>query len=306
MRLSDDNICAYHKKALPLCLKRVKYCYLPPMKLLTANRANKLLYNFLKVNKLSGNVLLPANVCPDVVKTLHHAGLSTTFVDLQVDNLCINQEVVLAEAKEASMLLFVHTYGIEHDFYAFFEQVREQNPDIVIVDDKCLCLPDLDVKDSPADLVLYSTGERKMVNLGGGAIGYLADQWEYDEVRVEESELLSNELWLLDPKQLYMKMDAIIAHKEKLNTIYRALLPEAIQLPDAYQHWRFHILVPNQQEVLAALAAECIPVDSTYPAQDEACVVASNLHMLAIPLYNDKHLTQEQATRACEIIKECL
>ena len=276
------------------------------MKLLTANRANKLLYNFLKVNNLSGNVLLPANVCPDVVKTLHHAGLTTTFVDLQVDNLCINQEAVLAMAKEASMLLFVHTYGIEHDFYAFFEQVREQNPDIIIVDDKCLCLPDLDVKDSAADLVLYSTGENKMINLGGGAIGYLADQWEYDEVRVEESELLSNELWLLDPKQLYMKMDAIIAHKEKLNTIYRAMLPEAIQLPDAYQHWRFNILVPNQEQVLAALAAEGIPADCAYPSQDEACVVASNLHTLSVNLYNDKHLTPDQATRACEIIKRCL
>ena len=276
------------------------------MKLLTANRANKLLYNFLKVNNLSGNVLLPANVCPDVVKTLHHAGLSTTFVDLQVDNLCIHQEAVLRLAREASMLLFVHTYGIEHDFYSFFEQVREQNPDIVIVDDKCLCLPDLDVKDSAADLVLYSTGENKMINLGGGAIGYLADQWEYDEVRVEESELLSNELSLLDPKQLYMKMDAIIAHKEKLNTIYRAMLPEAIQLPDAYQHWRFNILVPNQEQVLAALAAEGIPADCAYPSQDEACVVASNLHTLSVNLYNDKHLTPDQATRACEIIKECM
>ena len=276
------------------------------MKLLTANRANKLLYNFLKVNNVSGNVLLPANICSDVVKTLQYAGLTTTFVDLQVDNLCINQEAVLAMAKEASMLLFVHTYGIEHDFYAFFEQVREQNPDIVIVDDKCLCLPDLDVKDSAADLVLYSTGENKMINLGGGAIGYLADQWEYDEVRVEESELLSNELWLLDPKQLYMKMDAIIAHKEKLNTIYRAMLPEAIQLPDAYQHWRFNILVPNQEQVLAALAAEGIPADCAYPSQDEACVVASNLHTLSVNLYNDKHLTPDQATRACEIIKRCL
>ena len=276
------------------------------MKLLTANRANKLLYNFLKVNNLSGNVLLPANVCPDVVKTLHHAGLSTTFVDLQVDNLCIHQEAVLRLAREASMLLFVHTYGIEHDFYSFFEQVREQNPDIVIVDDKCLCLPDLDVKDSAADLVLYSTGENKMINLGGGAIGFLAEKWQYDEVRVEESELLSNELWLLDPKQLYMKMDAIIAHKEKLNTIYRAILPEAIQLPDAYQHWRFNILVPNQEQVLAALAAEGIPADCAYPSQDEACVVASNLHTLSVNLYNDKHLTPDQATRACEMIKECL
>ena len=272
------------------------------MKLLTANRATKLLYNFLKVNNISGNVLLPANICPDVVKTLHYAGMTTTFIDLQVETLCINQEAVLAAAKDASMLLFVHTYGIEHDFYAFFEQVREQNPNIIIVDDKCLCLPDLEVKDSAADLVLYSTGEKKMVNLGGGAIGYLADKWEYDEVEVEESDLLSNELWLLDPKQLYMKMDAIIAHKEKLNTIYRAMLPEAIQLPDAYQHWRFNILVPNKQQILDALAAEDIPAESVYPALDGACVVANNLHALAINLFNDKRQTQEQAIRACEII----
>lgn len=276
------------------------------MKLLTANRANKILYNFLKVNNISGNVLLPANICSDVVKTLQYAGLTTTFVDLQVDNLCINQEAVLAMAKEASMLLFVHTYGIEHDFYTFFEQVREQNPDIVIVDDKCLCLPDLDVKDSAADLVLYSTGENKMINLGGGAIGFLAEKWQYDEVEVQGCDCLSNELWLLDPKQLYMKMDAIIAHKEKLNTIYRAMLPEAIQLPDAYQHWRFNILVQNKQQILDALAAEDIPAESLYPALDNDCVVANNLHAYVINLFNDKHLTPDQATRACEIIKECL
>ena len=276
------------------------------MKLLTANRATKLLYNFLKVNNISGKVLLPANICPEVVKTLHYAGMTTQFVDLQVETLCIHQEAVLTAAKDASMLLFVHTYGIEHDFYTFFEQVREQNPDIIIVDDKCLCLPDLEVKDSAADLVLYSTGERKLVSLGGGAIGYLAYQWEYDEVEVEESELLSNELRLLDPKQLYMRMDTVIAHKEKLNSIYRAMLPEAMQLPDAYQHWRFNILVPNKDQILAALAAEDIPAESPSPTQDEACVVASNLHTLAIQLYNDKRLTQEQAMRACEIICERL
>lgn len=276
------------------------------MKLLTANRATKLLYNFLKVNNITGKVLLPANICPEVVKTLHYAGMTTQFVDLQVETLCIHQEAVLTAAKDASMLLFVHTFGIEHDFYTFFEQVREQNPDIIIVDDKCLCLPDLEVKDSAADLVLYSTGERKLVSLGGGAIGYLADQWEYDEVEVEESELLSNELWLLDPKQLYMKMDTIIAHKEKINAIYRAMLPEAMQLPDAYQHWRFNILVPNKEQVLAALAAEDIPAESPSPALDEACMVASNLHTLAIHLLNDKRLTQEQAVRACEIICELL
>ena len=261
------------------------------MKLLTANRANKLLYNFIKVNRIAGKVLLPANVCPDVVKTLEFAGLQIQFLDLQAETLCMNQEVALREAKDANMLIFVHTYGIEYEFTAFFQQLREVNPDLIIVDDKCLCLPDLDVKDSAADLVLYSTGEKKMVNLGGGAIGYLADQWEYDEVAVEGCDCLSNELWLLDPKQLYLKMDTIIAHKEKLNTIYRANLPEHIQLPDAFQHWRFNILVQNKEEILAALQAKGLAAESVYASQSEECLLASNLHAYVINLYNDKSFT---------------
>ena len=276
------------------------------MKLLTANRANKLLYNFIKVNNITGKVLLPANVCPDMVKTLAFAGMQPQFLDLQAETLCMDQQAALDYAKEASMLIFVHTYGLEVEFSAFFQQLREQNPDMIIVDDKCLCLPDLDVKDSAADLVLYSTGEKKMVNLGGGAIGYLADKWEYDEVSVEGCDCLSNELWLLEPKQLYLKMDTIIAHKEKLNTIYRAMLPETIQLPDAFQHWRFNILVQNKQEILAALAAEGLVADSIYPAQDASCLVANNLHAYVINLYNDKLFTLEQAERVCEIILECI
>ena len=276
------------------------------MKLLTANRANKLLYNFIKVNNITGKVILPANVCPDMVKTLAFAGMQPQFLDLQAETLCMDQQAALACAKEASMLIFVHTYGLEVEFSAFFQQLRDQNPDLIIVDDKCLCLPDLDVKDSAADLVLYSTGEKKMVNLGGGAIGYLADKWEYDEVPVEGCDCLSNELWLLDPKQLYLKMDTIIAHKEKLNTIYRSMLPETIQLPDAFQHWRFNILVQNKQEILAALAAEGLVADSLYPAVDASCLVANNLHAYVINLYNDKLFTLEQAERACEIILECI
>ena len=272
------------------------------MKLLTANRANKLLYNFIKVNNIAGKVLLPANVCPDVVKTLQFAGLSVQFLDLQAETLCMNQEVALREAKDANMLIFVHTYGIEYEFTAFFQQLREVNPDLIIVDDKCLCLPDLDVKDSAADLVLYSTGEKKMVNLGGGAIGYLADKWQYDEIAVEGCDCLSNELWLLDPKQLYLKMDTIIAHKEKLNTIYRANLPEAIQLPDAFQHWRFNILVQNKEEILAALQAGGLAAESVYASQSEECLLASNLHAYVINLYNDKSFTLEQAEKVCEVI----
>ena len=51
------------------------------MKLVTANRANKILYNFIQANNITGKVLLPVNICTDVVATLQYAGLELEFVD---------------------------------------------------------------------------------------------------------------------------------------------------------------------------------------------------------------------------------
>ena len=276
------------------------------MKLLTANRAKKILYNFVKTNNISGKVLLPANICESVAKVLLYAGMDIHFVDIQVNNLCIDQLTVLQLAPSAAMLLFVHTYGVEDDFYEFFAQVKEVNPNIIIVDDKCLCLPDLNVDETPADIVLYSTGAKKMVELGGGAIGYIADQWEYDEVEVEPNEYLNNDTWLLDTKQLYIKMDAMISHKEKLNAIYREMLPVSIQLPAQYQHWRFNILTDKKYEILKALFAEGLFASNHYQSHSLDCPIANNLHNYVVNLFNDQYYTKEQAIRTCEIINSII
>ena len=276
------------------------------MKLVTANRANKILFNFIKVNHITGKVILPANICVDVVNTLRYAGLELVFVDVQANNLCIDQSSVLQLAPTAVMLLFVHTYGVEDDFYEFFAQVKEANPNIIIVDDKCLCMPDLNVDESPADLVLYSTGAKKMVELDGGAIGYIASQWEYDEVEVEPNDYLSNEKWLLDTKQLYIKMDAMVSHKEKLNAIYRDMLPASIQLPTQYQHWRFNILTDKKDEILKALFAEGLFASNHYKSHSLDCPIATNLHNYVVNLFNDQYYTQEQAFRTSEIINSII
>lgn len=276
------------------------------MKLVTAYRANKILFNFIEVNHITGKVILPANICVDVVNTLRYAGLELVFVDVQANNLCINQSSVLQLAPSAAMLLFVHTYGVEDEYHEFFAQVKEVNPNIIIVDDKCLCLPDLNVDKTLADIVLYSTGAKKMVELGGGAIGYIADQWEYDEVQVEPNEYLNNEQWLLDTKQLYIKMDAMISHKEKLNAIYRENLPESIQLPAQYQHWRFNILTDKKDEILKALFAEGLFASNHYQSLSPDCPIANNLHNYVINLFNDQYYTEEQAVKTCEIINNIL
>lgn len=276
------------------------------MKLVTAYRANKILYNFIKVNNITGKVILPANICTDVVNTLRYAGLELEFVDIQADNLCLNQSIVIQTAPYAVMLLFVHTYGVENEYHEFFAQVKLANPNIVIVDDKCLCLPNLNADNTPADLVLYSTGTKKMVDLGGGAIGHIADKWKYNEIEMAPNEYLRNELWLLDKKQLYAKMDAIIAHKERLNTIYRTNLPQTIQLFSAYQHWRFNILTENKDEILKALFAEGLFASNHYHSISNSYIIANNLHSHVLNLFNDQYYTEEQAFKTCGIINRFL
>jgi hypothetical protein len=145
-----------------------------------------------------------------------------------------------------------------------------------------------------------------MVELGGGSIGYIADQWEYDEIEVEPNDYLTNEKWLLDTKQMYIKMDAMISHKEKLNAIYRDMLPASIQLPAQYQHWRFNILTDKKEQILQALFAENLFASGHYESQCENCSVASNLNRYIINLFNDGYITVEQAKNICDIINKQL
>ena len=226
------------------------------------------MFNFIKSNHLTGTVILPANICPDVVETLRYAGNPLYFVDIDAHTLCMDWQQVQAVAKDAAAILAVHTYGIEDDFNEQFAALRAINPSIAIIDDRCLCMPELDEPNS-TDMVLYSTGEKKQVELGAGGLGYVADGWNYDEVEVPENDVLTNETWTLDEKILLAKMDAVIKHKERLNAIYRKNLPASIQLPAPYQHWRFHIIVPNKDEILKALFDAGLFASGHYKPQAE-------------------------------------
>ena len=260
------------------------------------------MFNFLKSNDLKGKVIIPANICPDVVDTLHYAGNPLRFVDIDAHTLCLNWQQVQSIAKDAAAVLAVHTYGFEDDFNELFAALRAINPDIAIIDDRCLCMPELNEPNSIADLMLYSTGEKKQVELGAGGIGYVADGWRYEEMMVPENDVLTNETWILDEKALLAKMDAVIKHKEKLNAIYRKNLPASIQLPAPYLHWRFHIIVPNKDEILKAIFDAGLFASGHYKPQAEGCTVSTNLYSHVINLFNDFYFTEDQAKAVCEIV----
>ena len=275
------------------------------MKQVFAYRANKILYNFIYSNNIKGTVLLPSNICKDVVEVLEYAGLTLKFLDISNDTLCIDENLIKENINSASLLLFVHTYGTEHCFNYLFKELKSINPSLVIVDDKCLCMPDLTLKESSADLVLYSTGEKKQIDLGNGGIGYVSKYYKYEEIEIKESSCLTNELWKLDKNLFEIKKQEVISHKEKLNAIYFENLSGVNQLPIDFQNWRFNILTDKKEQVLKALFAEGLFASSHYKTHADT-INADNLHKNVINLFNDSYYTAEQALRTCEIINKII
>ena len=277
-------------------------------KLVTAYRASKILYNFLKSNqeRIDAPFLIPANVCSNVPETLDEAGVKYRFVDIDARTLCMDEKYVLEHAKEISGIVMVHTYGVEFGFEEFNQQLREKNPAILIVDDRCLCMPSFEEETYDADLVLYSFSEKKQVNLGKGSMAYVSENVRYDECPIPAQSFLTNEEWTLNEGQVLAAMDAAIAHKEKLNAIYRKALPKNIQLPEAYQHWRFNILVPNKEVMMQAIFDAGLFASGHYAPQSDECPVAAKLHEHVINLFNDEYVTEEQAIRTCEVINGVL
>lgn len=269
-------------------------------------RANKILFNFLRSNHLQGKVILPANICHDVVETLLYAGYTLQFVDINAQTLCMEWKQAIALAKDACAILFVHTYGVEDDYSDFFAAARKENPKIAIIDDRCLCFPCLDLVQTDADLVLYSTGEKKQVDLGEGGIGYVADGWKYEDIRLAENAVLKNDTWTPNKAEIEKKMDEVIRHKEKLNAIYRRSIAKRYRLQDPYQHWRFNIWVPNKGEILKTIFDSGLFASGHYAVQGGDCPVATNLHAIVINLFNDFYFTEKQAQEVCEVINSKL
>lgn len=274
------------------------------MRRVVSYRANKILYNFLRSNQLQGTIVLPANICPDVVETLQYAGYVLQYVDIDSRTLVMDWKQAMQYVDEACAILCVHTYGIEDDFTEIFDSFKALNPNIAIIDDQCLCIPDLSLQESSADLILYSTGGKKQIDLGKGGIGYVSSQWRYEDIEIHDNAPLINEEWFFDESAVIRRIDAIIKHKERINKIYRNNLPQNIQLPEKYQHWRFNILVPNKEIILKAIFDAGLFASGHYASMSRECLIATNLHQYVINLFNDFYFTESQAEQVCEIINQ--
>jgi hypothetical protein len=312
------------------------------MKILQAPRASTILYNVLTSQKQSKPWLMPANICPIVPITFMKAHVPFEFVDISAETLHmdLDQAAALIERREYGGLLYAHTYGDQSTPDDFFGFAKSLDPDFLIVDDRCLCVPDFDTS-SPADVVLFSTGHAKIVDLGFGGYAMMRGDLPYQPESLPFSPAAHHELeasyktairerslfeyydtdwlqtdadlpdWNSYQRQIQEGLKPSLAHRRRLNEIYASRLPMQIQLPPEYQMWRFNIRVRHKQNILNSIFENNLFASSHYSSlagimSEGRAPAAEALADEVINLFNDHHFTAEMAEHACDVILKAL
>jgi hypothetical protein len=314
------------------------------MRILQAPRASAILYNLLVSRADSRPWLIPANICPIVPLTFFKACLPFEFVDMSVQTLHMDPDRAegLIKTRKYGGLLYAHTYGEASTPDDFFKTVKSKYPDVFLLDDRCLCIPDTEPPRNPtADLILYSTGYAKIVELNRGGYAFIGEEANYqafhlpfvqkdlddlefaykravgDRVKFEYRDgnwLETNAdlpAWYDYRRQIENNLPVSLQHRAEINAVYSERLPEEIRLPKAYQTWRFNIRVKDRPRILDAIFAAGLFASSHYASlagimSDGRAPVAESLTDEAINLFNDRHFTIPQAEKVCEIILENL
>ncbi len=314
------------------------------MQILQAPRASAILYNFLTSAQEKHPWLLPANICPIVPITFLKAGVPFEFVDISARTLHMDLDQAEARVRERKFggLLYAHTYGEASTPNDFFEPLKRKYPELVILDDRCLCVPNLRADPAnKADVQLYSTGYAKIVELNFGGYAFARDGIDYqpahlvfhprhyEEMEASYKQALTRRTrfvyrdsdwldtvspvpaWQVYQQKIQTYLVRSLEQRASLNQIYASLLPQEIQLPGKFQIWRFHIRVKNKQHILDGIFSSGLFASSHYASladimgEDQA-PCAEELAGSVINLFNDQHFTSDQAERTCKIILENL
>lgn len=309
----------------------------------SANRACSLLYCYVK-QQSKGVWLLPVNVCPVVPLTLCLLGVKFIFIDISKQTLCVDiqkcVELLKSHTEKIVGIVYVRTYGFLSDTTIDFSTLRAYNPQLTIIDDRCLCIPGDTVNSFGADMVLYSTGHCKQIDLGGGGLAFSrlpikkvnSNDLMYDGTDEEalykkaysEHKILTAmpKGWLrlgpyTEPHQyiniINERIPLRIAQRERLNNIYQCNLPSSIQFPKAYQAWRFNILIPKnkKQKILDAIFEAGLFASSHYHSANrlfDNChfINSDQLFSQVVNLFNDDNYSETKAYKTCEVINMVL
>lgn len=315
------------------------------MKTVLAPRASAILYDILRSRPHRQPFLLPANICPIVPLTFMKAGTPIEFVDISPASLSLDlhrvEEILASSGGRYAGVLYAHTYGDPTTPNEFFRSVKDRWPEVLVIDDRCLCVPELEPTDSAADARLYSTGYAKIVDAGFGGYAFLQDALAYHrhELAFDAKELQRAEAayktaidgggsfqyhdsdWLqtdapmpswseyvVRVKQL---LPGSLAHRTQINAVYNSLIPVDVQLGAPFQAWRYNLRLPRKEAALRAIFEAGLFASSHYPSLagimgEGTGSHASELHRTVVNLFNDHHYTVPMAERTARIIARSL
>jgi hypothetical protein len=314
------------------------------MKTILAARASAILYNLLSGKDNGRPFLLPVNICPIVPITFFKAGAPFEFIDISARTLNMDLEQAEGRIKTRKYggLLYAHTYGDPFTPLEFFKEIKKQYADLMVIDDRCLCIPDL-VPDptNMADVILYSTGYAKIVDLDYAGFAFLSEDINYlthalpyqrsdlEELeKIYKSSIVTGEKYLYkDSNWLQTDLDlpawpefaervrtakeSSIAHRRSVNAVYNLLIPPSLSLGEEYQLWRFNLRLPDKKKTLEALFNAGLFASSHYASlggimSPGKFPMAKRLADEVINLFNDIHYTLEMAEKTAKIVLESL
>jgi hypothetical protein len=312
------------------------------MKIAYEQRASTILFNLLKSLDHSGIFLIPANVCPIVPVTFFKAKQQFELIDISADTMCMNERVLLQKLKDNpqrySGFLYVHTYGVQDSFEPLFQVVKQIAPHALLIDDRCLCIPNFNAEvQTAADAVLYSTGYSKYVEMDFGGYGFIKPEVRYASLRLaynpdDHQALVAAMKEAQESKQPFSYKDtdwldstaptvsysqyqakvaartlAVQTHKKQLNHIYSRNIPKEAQLGQKFHNWRFNILVPQKEKLLKAIFNHGLFASSHFPSLQGVFGQgsdhqAANLHTKVVNLFNNDRFTHQQAEQTAVIV----
>jgi hypothetical protein len=311
------------------------------MKTVLAARASAILYDLLLAHR-GGAFLLPANICPIVPLTFLKAKVPFEFVDISPETCHMNleeaQRRLAADKEHFGGLLYVHTYGDPATPNDIFRAIKNGNPEFLLIDDRCLCVPDVAPDpSSAADAILYSTSYGKVVDMGWGGFAFLSDNLAYEHQSLpfqdqdlediergykqsidacnpyeyEESDWLQTDVemprWPRYSERVSNMAKLALLQSTNINAIYNSIIPEELRLPNPYQAWRYNIRVQDNQQILAAIFAGGLFASAHYASLvgifgagtgEHAAVLAGQV----LNLFNDFHYTLDMAEKTAQII----
>lgn len=310
------------------------------MRIVQAPRASAILYHILASQKERNPWLLPANICPIVPVTFLKARVPFEFVDISAETLHMDLGQAEARIKQRkfSGLLYAHTYGETSTPTDFFNGIKSLDPELLIVDDRCLCIPEFEAQSS-ADVILYSTGYAKIVDLHFGGYAFIKNHLAYQPTRLpynkddhDEIEMLYKRAVQEGVRFIYQDMDWLetdgilpewgdyrqriegylkmsLDQRARLNEVYTSRLPPEVRLPQNYQWWRFNIRVKNKTEIIKAIFEAGLFASSHYASlpgimADGSAPHADTLAGEVINLFNDHHFDADRAAQVCGLILE--